>query len=61
MSVDLIISLYTDKDGQDRFRVDHPISEEETVEVTDQFELTTVEREDGAIGFVVFKKAEVEA
>jgi len=56
MSIDLIISLYTDQDGQDRFRVDHPVSEEETVEVTDQFDVSVITMPNGQLGFAVFKK-----
>ncbi len=57
MSIDLIITLFTDSDGNDKFKVVFPETETNLIDVTDQFELTTIERPDGAIGFCVFKKA----
>ncbi len=62
MSIDLIITLYTDQDGNDRFRADHPVENGDDiaspalVDVTDQFNLTTIAKEDGTVGFCVFKK-----
>lgn len=56
MSVDLLITLWTDEDGNDRFKVVYPETETNLIDVTAQFELTTIERPDGAIGFCVFKK-----
>lgn len=56
MSIDLIVTLYTDADGNDKFRVDYPETETDLVDVTDQFKLTTIEMPTGEIGFCVFKK-----
>ena len=42
MSIDLIVTLYQDQDGNDKFRVDHPVTETELIDVTSQFDLTTV-------------------
>lgn len=56
MSIDLIITLYTDENGQDRFKVVHPVTEKDLVDVTDQFELHTITTPSGEIGFTVFKK-----
>jgi len=56
MTIDLIITLYTDQDGQDRFKATYPVTEDELVDVTEQFELTTIQKENGEVGFCVFKK-----
>ena len=61
MSIDLIISLYTDENGQDRFRVDHPVNGDDIespalVDVTDQFDLSVITMPNGQLGFCVFKK-----
>ncbi len=56
ISIDLVLTMWTDQDGNDRFRVDYPHTETDLEDVTSQFELTTIESEDGAIGFCVFKK-----
>lgn len=56
MSIDLIVTLYTDANGVDKFKVTYPETETNLVDVTDQFELTTIEMPTGEIGFCVFKK-----
>ena len=57
MSIDvsLMITLYTDPDGQDRFKVVHP-TEDDMVDVTDQFDMSVITMPDGQLGFAVFKK-----
>lgn len=61
MSIDLILTLFTDADGNDKFRVDYPVNGDDIdspalVDVTDQFDLTTIAKPDGTIGFCIFKK-----
>lgn len=56
MSIDLIVTLWTDGDGNDRFMVQHPVTVDELVDVTDQFELVVTATDDGRTGFMVVKK-----
>ncbi len=60
LEISLLITLYTDQDGNDKFKAVYPATEhaEDMIDVTDQFELTTIAKPDGAIGFCVFKKSQ---
>lgn len=55
-SVDLVVTLWTDAEGQDRFKVQYPVTTEELVDVTDQFDMQLVQTDDGRTGFMVVKK-----
>jgi len=54
LSVDLVITLYT-LDGEDRFKVVVP-TEDDVVDVTDQFEVATAVTEDGREAITLIKK-----
>jgi len=56
MSVDLIISLYTDQNGNDRFLVQHPVTLTELVDITDQFELAASTTDDGRQAITLIQK-----
>ncbi len=57
MSIDLILTLWADQNGNDRFKVQAPIGEELVlVDVTEQFELSVVADDQGRMGFAVFRK-----
>ena len=54
MSVDLIITLYKDEDGNDRFKVMVPVMDE-MVDVTDQYEMVATATPEGHVGFGIFR------
>jgi hypothetical protein len=54
-SVDLIVTLFTDAEGQDRFKVDYPLTATELMDVTDQFDMQLCKTDDGRTGFMIVK------
>ena len=58
VSIDLMITLYTDQEGQDRFKVVHP-TEDDMVDVTDQFDMSVITMPNGQLGFCIFKQQQL--
>lgn len=56
MSVDLIVTLYTDAEGNDRFKVQYPLTVDDLLDVTDQFEMVVAQTSDNRTGFMIVKK-----
>ena len=55
MSIELIFTLYVDADGNERFTIQHP-TDDDLIDVTDQFEIVTSETEDGDQAVTFIKK-----
>lgn len=55
MSIDLIVTLFTDDEGQDKFRVTYPLTETDLLDVTNQFEMHVTQTDDGRTGFMIVK------
>jgi len=56
MSVDLIVTLYTDAEGNDRFKVQYPLTVDDLLDVTDQFEMVVAQTSDNRTGLMIVKK-----
>lgn len=52
----LVVTLYEDDKGQDRFKVYWAEGEGEAEDITEQYEVAAVATEDGRRGFTVIKK-----